>query len=41
MYEVWDGGRIVYISNSYDKAFDFWFKASCYAEIHYNPELNI
>lgn len=24
MYEVWDGDRIVYISNNYDKAFDCW-----------------
>lgn len=24
MYEVWDEGRIVYISDSYSKVFDFW-----------------
>lgn len=26
MYEVWDEDRIVYISVSYSKAFDFWNK---------------
>lgn len=41
MYEVWDGNRIVYISNRYSKALGFWFRASRYAEIHYNEELNI
>lgn len=24
MYEVWDGDRIVYISNKYDNALKYW-----------------
>lgn len=35
MYEVWDRDRIVYISNNYSKALDFWLEYKGKSQLGY------